>query len=78
MNFLLRLFRRKVSPQPLNRYQVAAQELREVKAQIDAFLARGHAAAHRNMKQVAPGLWIHKDYRDLPHCLQELRTWLPS
>jgi hypothetical protein len=29
------------------------------------------------MKQVAPGLWIHQDYRDLNHRLSDLQTWLP-
>lgn len=77
MKFLTNLFRKPATP-ALTPYQQAAQELRAVGFQLDAFLARGRAAANHNMKQVAPGTWIHKDYRDVVHCLAELKTWIPA
>ena len=74
----LSLFKAKPAPKPLTPYQIAALELRAVGAQLDQFLDRGRAAAHKNLKEVAQGVWIHKDYRDLAHCLAELKTWIPT
>lgn len=61
----------------MNRYQLAAQKLRIVKQSIDDFLAKGRELMYKDMKEVYPGVWIHKDYNNLNECLTELESWLP-
>ena len=60
----------------MNRYAKAAAELRELHAILAGRLAAWEAAAHRNLKQVAPGVWIHKDYKYLSEALADLEKML--
>jgi hypothetical protein len=56
----------------------AIRELKAIGAEIDEFLRRGREAIHKNMKEVAPGIWIHQDYPDLRACLLDLKKMLPT
>jgi len=61
----------------MNRYANAANELRNIKEELYLFLLRWRAQVYKDMKQVAPSIWIHKDYANLPECLSELKEWIP-
>jgi hypothetical protein len=61
----------------MNRYANAANELRNIKEELDLFLLRWRAQVYKDMKQVAPGVWIHKDYANLSECLDDLRKMIP-
>lgn len=61
----------------MNKYAQAAAKLRTLKEELDSVLARWRELMYRDMKQVAPGIWIHKDFSNLSECLSELREWIP-
>lgn len=61
----------------MNKYAQAASKLRAIKEELDLVLARWRELMYRDMEQVAPGIWIHKDYANLSECLTELRGWIP-
>jgi hypothetical protein len=56
----------------MNRYATAAIQLRGIHELLTKMLDQMKAAAHKDMNRVAPGIWIHKDYRDLSDCLNNL------
>ena len=56
----------------MNKYAAAIQ-LRCIHELLTKMLDQMKAAAHKDMKEVAPGIWIHKDYRDLSDCLNDLQ-----
>lgn len=62
----------------MNKYQKAVIELGAIGSIIDKFLEVGERNLHRNMKCVAPGVWVNEKYSSLSECLNELRSWLPS
>jgi hypothetical protein len=51
-------------------YRFVILQLKIVQAELTAFLERGRRLAHRNMKQVALGIWIHNDFENLSDCLK--------
>lgn len=61
----------------MNRYAKAAEQLRIIHRELTAALARCEAHIHRDMKQVAPGIWIHNDYQNLTECIADLKKMLP-
>ena len=64
----------------MNAYAKAAAELREIHAKLAGCLASWHEwydVTHRDLKLVAPGIWIHKDYQDLSECLHDLQKMIP-
>jgi hypothetical protein len=50
--------------------------LRGVKSQLDRFLERGRAQAHKGMWEASPGLWISNDFKSSDEAMQWLRTLL--
>lgn len=58
-------------------YKRAAAELRIIHAELTAWLNRAKAHVHRNMREVAPGVWIHNDFKDFGEALAFLRKMLP-
>lgn len=59
-------------------YRIAAMRLRIVQAELTNFLKRGRAAAHKDMKEVSPGCWIHKDFKDFSAAMEWLKSILPE
>jgi hypothetical protein len=55
----------------------AIAELRSIHATLTEFLRRGREAAHRDMVEVSPGIWIHKDFKDLSETVKWLNAMLP-
>lgn len=62
----------------MNEYQWAAFQLRIIHTGLTRFLERAKAEAHKDMKEVSPGIWIHKDYKDLGEACEFLRSLLPN
>jgi hypothetical protein len=59
-------------------YRIAAMRLRIVQAALTNFLQRGRSAAHKDMKEVSPGCWIHKDFKDFAAAMEWLKSILPE
>lgn len=57
-------------------YTHVIQELKKIQVMIDAFLQIGKNMK-KDMREIAPGLWIHNKYQNLSECLVELNSWLP-
>jgi hypothetical protein len=58
-------------------YKCAIVELKEIHKELTDFLKKGEEAQHRDMKEVSPGIWIHKDYKNLSECIRELSKMIP-
>ena len=56
----------------IRKYRSAAAELRLLHEALEAALARCKAQAHQDMREVAPGLWLHNRYASLTECLNSL------
>lgn len=56
----------------------AIAELRSIHAILTEFLRRGRKAAHRDMVEVCPGIWIHKDFKDLSEAIKWLNAMIPN
>tara|TARA_Y100000310_G_scaffold302731_1_gene340436 strand:+ start:63 stop:284 length:222 start_codon:yes stop_codon:yes gene_type:complete len=59
---------------PLVDYQSTIIQLKAIKKTIDDFLERGRQAIYGDMKQVSPGCWIHKSFKDLPEAIEWLKV----
>lgn len=58
-------------------YSYVIQELKSIGKEIDKFLAAGRQKYYAHMKEVSPGLWISKDFKDLSECIQWLYSISP-
>ena len=58
-------------------YRIAAMRLRIIHAALTIFLERGRVTA-RDMKEVSPGVWIHKDFKDFAAAMEWLKSILPE
>ena len=58
-------------------YDHVIRELKSIQMELKTFLSRGRELRYQDMKQVSPGIWIHKKYVNLSECLAELRAWIP-
>ncbi len=65
-------------PAPAGSVSRAIAELRAIQAVLGEFLRRGREAMQRDMVEVIPGVWIHKDFKDLSDAMKWLNSMIPN